>query len=78
MASNEKRMTPMEIEDTKERQEDEQHFHHGLAQVKFSSRPRRRVFITTAVVIVVVIVASVLIGTFVSSDDNDNGKNISK
>ena len=80
MAFDEKRMTPMEIEDTKEPQEDEQHFLRGLVQIKFPSRPRRRVFIIIAVILVVVIVAAVLIGTFVSSDDNDrdNGKNISK
>ena len=78
MAFNEKRMTPMEIEDTKEPQEDEQHFLRGLVQIKFPSRPRRRVFIIIAVILVVVIVAAVLIGTFVSSDDNDrdNGKTL--
>lgn len=83
MASGEKRMIPLEIEDTRERQEeriDEKHSLRGLVKVKFPSRPRRRVVIIIAVIIVVFIVAAVLIGTFVSSYDNDrdNGKNISK
>lgn len=80
MASSEKRMIPLEIEDTKERQEeriDGQNSLRGLVRVKFPSRPRRRVVIIVAVITVVVIVAAVLIGTFVSSYDNDrdNGKN---
>lgn len=80
MASSEKRMIPLEIEDTKERQGeriDGQNSLRGLVRVKFPSRPRRRVVIIVAVITVVVIVAAVLIGIFVSSYDNDrdNGKN---
>ena len=81
MASCEKRMIPLEIEDHQDDRIEEQHSHHGLVQVKFPSRPRRKVVIIIAVVLVVVIVAAALIGTFVSqggdSDSND-GKNKSK
>ena len=50
----------------------------ALVNVKFPSRPRRKVVIIIAVIAVVLIVAGVLIGTFVpnyiSDNDDDNCK----
>ncbi|KAJ7375806.1 hypothetical protein OS493_038670 [Desmophyllum pertusum] len=80
MASSEKEMIPLDAipqGDEGITQITELFSAEDLVNVKFPSRPRRKVVIIVAVIAVVLIVAGVLIGTFVPNymRDNDGANN---
>lgn len=50
----------------------EQQSANDLVNVKFPSRPRRKIMIVVAVIVIVIIVIAVLVGTLVSNLRNDD------